>query len=142
MLAAELHEGLNDLDFGSWQGQAKQAVRERQPELWKQWETAPHSVVFPGGESLVDVSRRAEAALRELVERLDGGKLAVVTHRVVLKVLMGSLLGGGLESFWRFRFDTTSVTTVRFGRRGPVLESFNDTAHLAGVDDEARLGDF
>jgi len=141
-LAVETHEGLNDLDFGSWQGQARQTVRERQPEMWRQWETAPQSVVFPGGESLADVSRRADSALRGLVERLAGKTVAVVTHRVVLKVLIGSLFGGGLEFFWRFRLDTTSVTTVRFERSGPVLESFNDTAHLTGVDDEKNLGDF
>ena len=41
--------------------------------------------------------------------------------RVALKVLLGDLLGAGLDSFWRFRFDTT---------------------HLAGVDDQARGSDF
>jgi broad specificity phosphatase PhoE len=134
--------GLDDLDFGEWQGQAKADVRQRYPELWRQWETAPHTVVFPRGESIVDVQRRAVAALDALVRSMNDKHVAVVTHRVVLKVLLCHLLGAGLDSFWRLRFDTTSVSVVAFGTRGPVLESFNDTAHLAGVDDAARLGDF
>ncbi len=141
-LTVAVDDGLDDLDFGEWQGQAKADVRRRYPELWRQWESAPADVVFPAGEGIADVQRRAVAALDRIVARTPDGHVAVVTHRVVLKVLLCHLLGAGLGSFWRLRFDTTSVTLVAFGKRGPVLESFNDTAHLAGVDDDARLGDF
>ena len=34
----------------------------------------------------------------------------------------------------------TRIYLVRHGET--VLESFNDITHLAGVDDDARLGDF
>jgi broad specificity phosphatase PhoE len=140
-LPVVLEEGLNDLDFGAWQGLAKAEVRERHAELYRQWESAPHTVVFPGGEGLAEVQGRAAAALDSIVRRHPEQAVAVITHRVVLKVLLGELLGAGLEAFWRFRFDTTSVTVLRFGRRGPELEGFNDTAHLAGVDDQARGSD-
>jgi broad specificity phosphatase PhoE len=141
-LAVETHDGLNDLDFGAWQGLAKDVVRERYADLYARWQEAPESVVLPGGESLGDVERRAVAAIDGLVRRFPERHVAVVTHRVVLKVLVCSLLGAGLGAFWRFRFDTTSVSLLGRGGRGPVLESLNDTSHLAGVDDAARLGDF
>ena len=55
----EVREGLIDLDFGEWQGLSHQEVKERYPELYRRWKERPHEVIFPGGEDLEEVKRRA-----------------------------------------------------------------------------------
>ena len=47
--------GLTDLCYGDWQGMALDEVKVRYADLYRQWETAPATVRFPGGETLDEV---------------------------------------------------------------------------------------
>src|ERR1700760_1693586 len=59
---------LDDFDYGTWQGASHEEARERWPEQWSLWTTAPESVVFPQGETLAEVAARVGRGLHTVLE--------------------------------------------------------------------------
>ena len=47
--------GIIDLNYGDWQGMPLAEVQVKYADLYRQWETAPHTVRFPNGETLDEV---------------------------------------------------------------------------------------
>lgn len=98
--------------------------------MWRRWLEEPERLAFPGGESLAAVKARARAFNRLLAEA-GCERIAVVSHRSVLKALLAEALGLGEKWFWKFHLDNASVSTLLHdGTRGFVLAGLNDTSHL------------
>ena len=92
-LPVEPLDGINDMDFGLWQGLSIGEVKEKYPELFDLWRYSPQSLQIPQGESLEDVRNRVAATIDDLAARHENDTVALVTHRVVCKVLICHLLG-------------------------------------------------
>ncbi len=122
--------GLLDLGFGEWEGLTIAEVRDRYPDLWRAWQEAPHTLHFPGGESLDAVRERAMAALEETVRRHPGETIALVGHRVVNQVLLCAILGLGNDHFWHVAQDTCAVNQIEWNGKFYRLMLMNDTSHL------------
>ncbi len=135
-----INPGLIDCDFGEWQGLALKEVEDKFRELYTEWANHPERVRFPGGESLDDVKRRALAVVDDVIARYKG-TVALVSHRVVNKVLICALLGLDNSHFWNIRQDTCGVTVFSCEDGRYVLTRHNDTSHLKPVRREAP-GDF
>ncbi len=125
--------GLGDLNYGDWQGLPLSEVKVKYADLYRQWETAPHTVRFPKGETLDEVRARALAGVEEVVQRHPGQVVLLSAHRAVNKVLIAAIIGLDNSHFWRIGQDTTAIN--RFRRTGPVWEILlvNDTCHLRGL---------
>ncbi len=129
-LAVNIVANLNDLDFGQWQGLPHDEVREQYPERYRDWQDTPEQVRMPGGESLAEVRARVVPFVEDAVIRCGEGRVCLVTHRVVGKVLICALLGLDDSHFWNIRLDTAAVTRFEAGGGRLVLTAHNDTAHL------------
>lgn len=128
-----VEEGLIDIDFGAWQGLSHQQVKEAYTDLYATWLTQPHVVTFPDGESLKEVRRRSMEALEKVIKKNPGKTLALVSHRVVLKVLLCTILGLELSHFWFLRQDTCAINRVEHKDGNYFLKLLNDTCHLKEV---------
>ena len=85
--------GLTDLCYGDWEGLPLAEVKVTYAELYRQWETAPATVRFPGGETLDEVRDRAMGAVEEVVRRHPGQVVLLAAHRAVNKVLIAAFIG-------------------------------------------------
>jgi broad specificity phosphatase PhoE len=133
-LTAHPLPGLLDVDFGQWQGLSPDEVAQRSPDLFRAWAEAPHTVHFPGGESLDDVRQRILAGLDEVVARHRGQAVALVSHTVANRVLLCAILGLSNASFWRLGQDTCAVNVFDVEDDGAfTLLLLNDTCHLQGL---------
>ncbi len=139
-LRIETDDAFTDLDFGQWQGMTVAAVRDRYPELFATWESAPHLLRFPRGETLDEAAERAFSALHRLVVADEPGALVVVAHRVINKVLLCRVLGLGTSAFWQIKQDTACINRLSLTAGRRVVECFNDTCHLRHLD--AATADF
>lgn len=120
-----------DINFGEWQGVPHREVEQRYPEEYCNWRERPHCLAVPGGETLAEVRERAWRRLEELVAEWEGRTVAVVSHRVVLKLLLLSALGLENRDFWRLKQDTCAINVVDYSEGyGFVLNRFNETCHL------------
>lgn len=128
---------LIDLDFGLWQGLGVKEVQEAYSELYRKWIEAPHEVVFPQGEGLKDVEERVIPLVERLKQVHGEEKVALVSHRVVLKVLICRLLGLGLDAFWRVDQGTAALNRFHWDGRKWVAKAINDTCHLDSIEGAA-----
>jgi broad specificity phosphatase PhoE len=125
--------GLTDICYGDWEGLPLAEVKVKYADLYRQWETAPHTVRFPQGETLDEVKARALKAVEEVVPRHANQTILLAAHRAVNKVLIAALIGLDNSHFWRLGQDTTAIN--RFHRVGDVwhIMGLNDTCHLRGM---------
>jgi broad specificity phosphatase PhoE len=132
-LSVNTVENLNDIDCGEWEGLTVKEVQERYEDIYQDWLDTPEQVKLPGGESLEDVQNRALPLMQDAVTRVGDGKVALVSHRAVLKVLICSLLCLGNSAFWSFKIDPAAVTRFTFDGSRAVLISHNDTSFLKAL---------
>jgi broad specificity phosphatase PhoE len=131
-LEVKIAPGLVDLDYGSWQGLAHQEVKDKYQELYHKWLKSPHRLKIPGGESLGDVRERAVALVNDITSQYEG-TVALVSHRVVNKVLVCALLGLNNAHFWNIKQDTCGITTFIYENGEFILTEHNNTSYLKPV---------
>jgi broad specificity phosphatase PhoE len=133
-------EGLIDFDYGEWQSLPEQEVTRLYPALLDEWHNNPHKVKMPGGESLEDVRRRAIEVVNDALSKYQGS-VVLVSHRVVIKVLICSLLGLDNSHFWNINQDVGGITIFNYVDGRFVLTRHNDTSHLRELQ-KSVLDDF
>ncbi len=138
-VVVEPTEYLIDIHFGDWQGELAMEIARRNPDLIRAWMEAPHTVRFPGGESLEIVRHRLTEMLNDLLPRHAGETIALVGHSVVNRVLLCIVLGWGNERFWRVQQDTCAVNVFDAQMCGAdityTVYLINDTGHLEHLSD-------
>lgn len=122
---------LREINFGEWEGLTHDEIEESYGEKVKKWIDDPFEHLPPRGESLADVSRRAESFLEEITANYGSGEaVVVVSHGGVIRVLLHSFLNLSMQQFWDITIDNASVSLVWRERSNYHVVYVNDTAHL------------
>jgi broad specificity phosphatase PhoE len=102
-----LHPGLREIDLGDLEGRpADEALRPAAGFL------ARPEAPAPGGESFLDVTRRAGAALDSILAGDPGDAVVVVAHGAVNRALLGGLMGIDPVHALRLRQDWAGVNVL------------------------------
>lgn len=133
---AESEQALTDLDCGEWEGLGDGEVKQRYPEVRRLWLSSPHLARLPGGETLDEVSARVVPLLERVLS--VPGTVVLVSHRVVHKVAICSLLGLDNSHFWDVRLDVAGITEFECCRSHRVLVRHNDRCHLSVLRPQNR----
>jgi len=139
-ISVQIAEGLVDFDYGEWQCLPEQEVKRLYPALLNEWHNNPHKVRMPGGESLEDVRKRAIEVVNDVLSNYQRG-VVLVSHRVVNKVLICSLLELDNSYFWNIKQDVGGITVFNYVDGRFVLTKHNDTSHLKELQ-KSVLDDF
>jgi broad specificity phosphatase PhoE len=115
-----------ELDYGDWD---ERRLGEVSAEEWARWR-ADVAWAPPGGESLADLGARVRGACEELAGEAAEHDVVVVSHVSPIKAAVAWALGVGDEVVWRMHLAPASITRVAVRATGPVLLSFDETAHL------------
>jgi broad specificity phosphatase PhoE len=134
-------ENLIDFDCGEWQGLTVEEVKEKDDVLYQDWLDTPEQMRIPGGETLEDVLNRAMPFVVGSVMKCREGTIALVSHRVVHKVLICALLKLDNSHFWDIRIDNGAITRFAYDGNHAVLTSHNDTSYLKELQGR-KLNDF
>jgi probable phosphomutase (TIGR03848 family) len=123
-------ERFAEVDYGEWTGR-KIADLVKEP-LWGVVQAHPSAAVFPGGEGLAEVQRRAVAAVRDHDARLasehSGDALWLAcTHGDVIKAVVADALGLHLDGFQRVSADPASMSVIRYTPLRPFVLHVNHT---------------
>lgn len=121
-----------EVDYGDW---SNRPIHQLAAEpLWKTVQQQPSAAVFPGGEGLQEVSRRATAAVRELDARYGGDDgtrpWVLCSHGDVLKAILADALGMHLDAFQRIVVDPASISAVHYGTARPHVLTVNNSGDL------------
>ena len=82
-----LKEELREIHMGSWDGKTFQEIKEDFPEEFEKRGKNLASYRTPGGESFLDVQKRALSALEEIKKQTNGSSVVLFTHLGVLRTL-------------------------------------------------------
>lgn len=133
-LSAQPLEELIDVDFGAFQGLLADEAERLYPEVYRAWLEAPHTVQFPGGESLAHVRSRVLKALEKMKLEYPGQSVALVSHIVVNRVLLCAVLGLGNERFWYLGQEPCAVNVFDIEDNGDfTVHLLNDTSHVWNI---------
>ncbi|MCB0997011.1 MAG: histidine phosphatase family protein, partial [Acidimicrobiales bacterium] len=123
-----------ELDYGEYDGLP---LRDIAPETWERWRLNIHFRP-PGGETVAELGHRVRRSLEELQGDAQHRHVVVVSHVSPIKAALAWALGTSDVIAWRCFLDPASVTRIETGPNGAVVVRFNDTAHLAGLDDSEQ----
>jgi broad specificity phosphatase PhoE len=126
---------LNELDFGQAEGMTSSEMEQRFPEARQAFLDNPADHPLPGGEDPYKAVERAMACLRDIEQRYPDGKVLVVMHSTLLRLVLCMLLDIPLRMY-RTIFPAISncaLTEVRIHEQTVGLLRFNSPieAHIA-----------
>lgn len=131
-LSSNALDGLQDLDYGQWQGMTHEDVSKRWPELYGSWYNTPHLLRFPDGESLQDLVARTADGLRDILKRHPGNAdvVLLIGHDSVNRAILLQLLDQPLSAYWRVAQSPCCINQIDILDGKITIRCINDTAHL------------
>ncbi|HEX3108340.1 MAG TPA: histidine phosphatase family protein [Thermoanaerobaculia bacterium] len=126
-------DAVREIAHGRWEGKTRADVEQEFAGEYEKWEEDPYTFAPEGGESGLQVTARALPALLELVERHDGKRFVVVSHKATIRLLLSSLLGFDPRRY-RDRLDQSPAALNILDFKDVAharLTLFNDISHYA-----------
>jgi len=121
-----LDTGLTEVDYGDWTGKKLSSLSLKKE--WRIVQKTPSKMVFPQGESLVDVQKRAQKSLMKAVKEAQGGVALIVSHGDVIKSLIANCLDLELDKFQKIVVDPASISVLQYGKNSFSLLHLNDSS--------------
>ncbi|MDD5111718.1 MAG: histidine phosphatase family protein [Candidatus Altiarchaeota archaeon] len=85
-------EELREIDMGELAGLSHEEAEEKYPMIFKDIFIRPDKKI-PGGESILDVQKRAMPLIERLAEKPENPTILAVGHNIVNRVIIASLIG-------------------------------------------------
>ncbi|HDR1000105.1 TPA: histidine phosphatase family protein [Pasteurella multocida] len=137
------HAGLNELCFGSWEGQAIEELSCLPEYRQMRDQPAQYLGLTNGGETYQQLATRAMGVIEQIIQRYDTGNILIVSHGHTLRMLLALFHGATWQTHREksTSLANTSISVVHYlqtenetGRF--VLEKVNDIQHLTDSFDE------
>ncbi|WP_095130128.1 alpha-ribazole phosphatase family protein [Pseudomonas sp. Irchel s3h14] len=92
-LPVQLDKDLQELHFGTWEGQSAAALMDTDAEALGLFWADPYSFTPPQGEPVVDFSTRVLAAVERLHVAYAGERVLLISHGGVMRLLLAQARG-------------------------------------------------
>lgn len=116
----QVEERLTELDFGAAEGLTASEMRQRFPDERRAFECDPGANPLPGGESPSAAAMRGEEGLRAIASRSPEGRVLVVAHSTLLRLILCRLMGVPLSQYRILfpHFDNCAITEISLAPTG------------------------
>ncbi|MFE0106888.1 histidine phosphatase family protein [Streptomyces sp. NPDC059009] len=120
-------ERLCEIDFGDGEGLTIAEMAQRFPEQQAAFLRDPVANHLPNGEDPRKAAERARTCLEEIAAARPGGRILIVAHNALFRVLLCDLLGIELGAYRRVFpvLDNGTLTEVRLSGGNASLLRFN-----------------
>jgi len=109
-LEAVLMPALREVDMGLWEDRGWGDVAYEYPGEFDTFNDRPHLFHAPGGESMIEVADRMEAAFHEITQKNAGKTVCIVTHGMAIRALLNRLYGHAPDQITKIpHCDNTAV---------------------------------
>lgn len=118
---------LRELHFGDGEGLTSKEMQARFPDAYAAFRRDPFEHYLPNGEPPRDAIARGRTALAEIAQSNPGGRVLLVMHNTLIRLLLCDLLG---VTPARYRdvfpqLDNVAITEIQLGAQPPALLRFN-----------------
>jgi probable phosphoglycerate mutase len=119
---AQVEADLAEWDYGAYDGRTAAEIRQERPG-WTPWQGG-----YPGGETLEDLSARADRVV-DRVRNVDGD-VALFAHGHILRVITARWLEQPAVEAARYYLATASLSVLGWERETAVIDRWNEACHL------------
>ena len=128
----QLRDGLKEMNFGKWESQNPEWVRQNYLDDYINWMTEPAWNPPTEGETAVEVASRALLVISEIEAQYTKGSVLVVSHKTTIRIILCNLLGIDLGRYRdRIAMPAASVSVVKFDVHGPLLLRLGDRSYMS-----------
>jgi probable phosphoglycerate mutase len=119
------------MDFGEWTGRSLDSLRSL--ALWQRFNRDRAMTRVTGGETMAEVAARMARFMDAVSQRHADGETAValVGHGDPIRAAIAQAIGLPLDFMLRFDIAPASLSILRTGEHGVLLERLNDLSHCA-----------
>lgn len=132
-LVPVVDERLIEADVGKWEGMDWQQIRYLDSAAYRDFMSNPGEVSYPGGENFMQVALRATFAIGEIVDRHPGQSILIVSHHVVNRTYLASLLGIGVANARTVELDNCGISVVAREEDRMQVNTLNAAFHLQSL---------
>lgn len=104
-------EGLEEINFGEWEGLTWPEVREKYPTEYEEWYKNRRYTKPPKGESYQDMLQRVLTAMHKII-RENCDNVVIVTHSAVIMCIQCCLTDTPFNKMTKFKAENTSITEI------------------------------
>jgi|GEM_PF-189448 len=105
--------GLREMNLGHWDGRLIEDIKQEFPEDYRRRGLCPMTFKLgPGSESFFDLRYRALKTLEQILKE-DEDDLIIVTHKGVIKALLGCLSGLNDKRSWELHIPNGAVIELK-----------------------------
>lgn len=116
-------EGLNEMNFGNFDGLTLKEIEERYPDDYKEFMKGKTLFRFPDGENIEDVYNRNAKAFREIFEETkDVDNVLIAGHMGSVRNIISHLLVDSYELHWNIKIENATISIFEFLDDFPVLK--------------------
>ncbi len=119
-LSVKVVPGLEEVDFGLWEGLTFDEIQERDRDLVSKWIEDPVRIRPPHGETLEEMASRVFRAYNEICalharenagqsDTRKASQIVVVTHGGPIRAILSQIEKGNLSGFWDYSVPPCSV---------------------------------
>lgn len=125
---------LRETNFGLWEGLTYNEIVAAYGEEMKKWREDPLVHRIPGGETLTEVAERCMSGIHRIIAGHPDQTVLVAAHGGTIRLVVGSVLGLDLKSFWKIKQDNVAVNVIEFySNDRAIVCLLNDTGHLTCI---------
>ena len=133
-IEVNVREELREMDQGMFEGLEFSRIREKHSDILRRWREEPETLRIPGGETLIEVQRRAFAAVMDIESRFGSLNILAVSHNLTIITLLCRFADKPLDRFRDYVVDEASKSVVEIRDGNFSVVSVNDVAHLESRD--------
>ncbi|MED5579676.1 MAG: histidine phosphatase family protein [Nitrospinota bacterium] len=119
-----VHE-FSELNFGEWEGETSSSLLEKTPEVFSEHCANIATSIPPGGESLIELSKRVCSTLFDILSSANGHTIVIVAHLAVNRIILCRILGIPLSNFFFICQDNASLNVIDFKGEIPQVRLIN-----------------
>jgi alpha-ribazole phosphatase len=124
---------LREMCFGEWEGLTYDQIRSTQPQLLQRWESNLEHNAPPGGETLLALAARVQAAYESILQAHPDATVLLVAHGGPLRMLIASALGIPPKRYWQVKLTNAALSELHIYPEGAILNLLNCTDHLEKI---------
>jgi len=108
----ESSSGLDEMDFGDYEGLHFEAIKSELSLLQELWQKGQTNQAIAGGESPQAVFERSSSVVKEAISNYKGMHIAFFIHGRLSRILLSGLLGLGLHRMHEIEHCNGSINVI------------------------------
>lgn len=116
-------DSLKEINFGIFEGLTYSEITQKYPNETTLWINDGINFNYISGESLLNLRDRVISFVESI--KNTNKTYLIVTHFGVINVILAHYISDNINSFWKFKSELASITTIEFHDNYPTLLSFS-----------------